>query len=44
MKVGKVVGPNNIPVKIWKSLGEKGLEWQTSFFNFILETATMPQE
>jgi len=25
-------------------LGEKGLEWLTSFFNVTLETTTMPQE
>jgi len=44
MKVGKVIGLDNIPVEIWKSLGEKGLEWLTSFFNVIIETATMSQK
>jgi len=44
MKVGKAVGPDNIPVKIWKLLGEEGLEWLTNFFNIIFEFATMPQE
>jgi len=43
MKVGKAIDPDNIPVEIWKSLGEKGLECLTSFFNVILETAMMPK-
>jgi len=42
--VGKVVGPDSIPVEIWKSLGEEGIEWLTVFFNVILKTANMPQE
>jgi len=44
MKVGKAVGPDNIPVEVWKLLGEEGLEWLTNFFNVIFESATMPQE
>jgi len=44
MKVGKAVGPNCIPVEIWKSLGQKGIGWLTDFFNVILKTAKMPQE
>jgi len=38
MKVGKAVGPNSIPVEIWKSLGEEGIEWLTDLFNIILKT------
>ena len=41
MMVGKAVGPDNILVKIWKSLGEEGLEWLTNFFNIIFESAKM---
>jgi len=44
MKVGKAVGPDSIPVEIWKSLGDEGVEWLTNFFNVILKTATMPQK
>ena len=44
MKVGKVIGPDNISMEIWKSLGEEGLEWLTNFFNVIFESTTMPQE
>jgi len=44
MKVGKTDGLDSIPVEIRKSLGEKGVEWLTDFFNVIFKTATMPQE
>jgi len=44
MKVRKVIGPDNISMEIWKSLGEEGLEWLTNFFNVIFESTTMPQE
>jgi len=26
MRGGKAVGPDNIPVEIWKSLGEEGID------------------
>ena len=44
MKSGKAVGPDSIPVEVWKSLGEEGLTWLTNFFNVIFKTAKMPQE
>ena len=44
MKSGKAVGPDNIPVEVWKSLGEEGVAWLTDFFNVIFKTAKMPQE
>jgi len=44
MKVGKAVGPDNIPVEVWKSLGEEGLKWLMNLFNVIFESATMRQE
>jgi len=31
MKSGKAVGPDSIPVKVWKSLGEDGVAWLTNF-------------
>jgi len=36
MKVGKVVGPDSIPVEIWKSLGEEGVKWLTDFLMLSL--------
>jgi len=43
-KVGKAVDPGNIPLEIWKSLGEEGVEWLTDLFSVIFKTATMPQK
>ncbi|CAH9116420.1 unnamed protein product [Cuscuta europaea] len=31
----KAVGPDDIPIEAWRSLGEKGIEWLTCFFNMI---------
>jgi len=39
MKSGKAVGPDSIPVEVWKSLGEDGIAWLIDFFNVILKTA-----
>ena len=44
MKSDKVVGPDSIPVEVWKSLGEEGVAWLTDFFNVNIQTAKMPQE
>ena len=44
MKSGKAVGPDSIPVEVWKVLGEDGVAWLTDFFNVIFKTAKMPQE
>ncbi|KAK3572244.1 hypothetical protein QTP86_029403 [Hemibagrus guttatus] len=37
MKSGKAVGPDNIPVEVWKCLGEAAVEFLTSLFNRVLE-------
>ena len=42
MKNGKAVGPDNILVEVWKSLGEDGVAWLTDFFNVIFKTGRMP--
>jgi len=44
MKSGKTVGPDSIPVEVWKSLGEDGVVQLTDFFNVIFKTTRMPQE
>ncbi|EYB83113.1 hypothetical protein Y032_0342g3027 [Ancylostoma ceylanicum] len=43
MKVGKAAGPDGVPVEVWKSLGELGLQWLTTFFNNITWSARIPQ-
>ena len=44
MKSGKAVGPDDIPVEVWKCLGEVAVEFLTSLFNKILESERMPEE
>ena len=44
MKVGRAVGPDGIPIEVWKSLGDKGVVWLTSLFNKILRSKKMPEE
>lgn len=44
MKVGKAVGPDNIPIEVWRYLGEVGLVWLTKLFNHIFQSNKMPDE
>ncbi|MCJ8749343.1 hypothetical protein PDJAM_G00175160 [Pangasius djambal] len=44
MKNGKAVGPDDIPVEVWKCLGEAAVEFLTSLFNRVLESEKMPEE
>ncbi|KAK3559121.1 hypothetical protein QTP86_005039 [Hemibagrus guttatus] len=44
MKSGKAVGPDDIPVEVWKCLGEAGVEFLISLFNRVLESERMPEE
>ncbi|KAK9127965.1 hypothetical protein Syun_016762 [Stephania yunnanensis] len=44
MKIGKACGPDEIPIKVWKCLGEIGLTWLTKLFNKILKSKRMPMD
>ncbi|MCJ8739628.1 hypothetical protein PDJAM_G00049220 [Pangasius djambal] len=44
LKSGKAVGPDDIPVEVWKCLREAAVEFLTSLFNRVLETEKMPEE
>ncbi|KAL5128533.1 Craniofacial development protein 2 [Glycine soja] len=44
MSNGKAVGPDNIPSEVWKTLGDRGLEWLTKLFNEIMRSKRMPEE
>ncbi|MCJ8733936.1 hypothetical protein PDJAM_G00229520 [Pangasius djambal] len=44
MKSGKAVDPDDIPVEVWKCLGEAAVEFLTSLFNRVLESEKMPEE
>jgi len=39
--LGKAVGTNCIPVKIWTCLGDQGPEWLIEHFNVIFRNAKM---
>ncbi|KAK3559553.1 hypothetical protein QTP86_013720 [Hemibagrus guttatus] len=40
----KGVGPDDIPVEVWKCRGEAAVEFLTSLFNRVLEIEKMPEE
>ncbi|KAI5089302.1 histone H4 transcription factor [Silurus meridionalis] len=44
MKIGKSVGPDDIPVEAWRCLGEMAVGFLTRLFNRILEGEKMPEE
>ncbi|KAK3515449.1 hypothetical protein QTP70_021407 [Hemibagrus guttatus] len=44
MKSGKAVGPDDIPVEVWKCLGEAAVEFLIGLFNRVLESERMPEE
>ncbi|KAF7709193.1 hypothetical protein HF521_016043 [Silurus meridionalis] len=44
MKIGKSVGPDDIPVEAWRCLGEMAVEFLSRLFNKILEGERMPEE
>ena len=44
MKNGKAVGPDDIPVDVWKCLGHIALEFLTKLYNRTMESERMPEE
>ncbi|AQK67802.1 Retrovirus-related Pol polyprotein LINE-1 [Zea mays] len=44
MKVGKVMGPDGIPIEVWRCLGDIAIVWLTKLFNTIFRTNRMPNE
>ncbi|KAK9139750.1 hypothetical protein Scep_009431 [Stephania cephalantha] len=44
MKIGKACGPDEIPIEVWKCLGEIGLTWLIKLFNKILKSKRMPMD
>jgi hypothetical protein len=35
MEVGKAMGPDGIPIKVWRCLGDLAIVWLTKMFNNI---------
>ena len=44
MKHGKAMGPDGIPVDVWKSLGEEGVDMLLDLLQKIFEQEKMPEE
>jgi len=44
MSNGKVEGPDQIPLEVWKCLGEEGLKWIAELLNVIFRAVEMPRE
>ena len=44
MKLGKAMGPDGIPVEVWKSLGDDGVDMLLDLLQKIFEQEKMPEE
>ena len=44
MKKGKAVGPDELPVEVWKCMGEMRIKFLTRLFNRLLMGEWMPEE
>ena len=44
MKLGKAMGPDGIPVEVWKSLGEEGVDMLLDLLQKIFEQEKMPEK
>jgi hypothetical protein len=44
MKGGKALGPDAIPIEVWRCLGDVGIVWLTKLFNNIFRLNKMPDE
>ena len=44
MKGGKAMGPDCIPIEVWKGLGDIAIVWLTKLFNLIFRANKMPEE
>ena len=44
MKGGKAMGPDGIPIEVWRCLGDIAMVWLTKLFNLIFRLNKMPEE
>ncbi|KAJ8715501.1 hypothetical protein PYW07_009983 [Mythimna separata] len=44
MKNRKSIGPDNVPIEVWKAMGSHGVDLLTDLFNRILTTKEMPNQ
>jgi hypothetical protein len=38
------MGPDEIPIEVWRSLGDVAIVWLTKLFNLIFRSNKMPDE
>ena len=38
------MGPDGIPIEVWRCLGERAIVWLTKLFNLIFRSNKMPEE
>jgi hypothetical protein len=44
MKGGKAMGPDGLPIEVWRSLGDVAIVWLTKLFNLIIRSNKMSDE
>jgi hypothetical protein len=44
MKGDRVMGPDGIPIEVWRSLGDVAIVWFTKLFNLIFRSNKMPDQ
>jgi hypothetical protein len=44
MKTDKTLGPDDIPIEVWRCLGDIAILWLTKLFNTIFRSNKMPDE
>jgi hypothetical protein len=44
MKRGKAMGPDGIPIEVWRYLGARAIVWLAKLFNLIFRENKMPEE
>ena len=44
MKNSKAVGPDELPIEVWKCMGEMEIKFLTRLFNRLLMSELMPKE
>jgi hypothetical protein len=44
MKGGKAMGPDGLPIEVWRSLGDVAIVWLTMLFNLIFRSNKMSEE
>jgi hypothetical protein len=44
MKGGNAMGPDGLPIEVWRSLGDVAIVWLTKLFNLIFRSNKMSDE